>query len=74
MLLARIAAELRNHDELSERLLPVRFMEESQEIFNAGDFWLESLFYLAREQGTMRATWSRCCPVTRRKPMRCGPS
>ena len=50
MLLARIAAELRTHDELSERLLPVRFMEESQEIFNVGDFWLESLFYLAREQ------------------------
>ena len=50
MLLARIAAELRTHDELSERLLPDRFMEESQEIFNVGDFWLEALFYLAREQ------------------------
>ena len=50
MLLARVAAELRTDDALSERLLPVRFMEESQEIFSVGDFWLEALFYLAREQ------------------------
>ena len=49
MLLARVAAELRSDRELSERLLPVRFMEESQEIFDLTDFWLESLFYLARE-------------------------
>ena len=49
MLLARIAAELRSNRGLSERLLPVRFMEESQEIFDMTDFWLESLFYLARE-------------------------
>ena len=46
MLLARVAAELRIHRELSEWLLPVRFMEESQEIFNLGDFWLETLFHL----------------------------
>ena len=51
MLLARVAAELRAHQELSERLLPVRFTEESQEIFNLGDFWLETLFHLAREVG-----------------------
>ena len=49
MLLARVAAELRTNREFSERLLPVRFMEESQEIFNLGDFWLEMLFHLARE-------------------------
>ena len=52
MMLARVAAELRTDSELSERLLPVRFMEESQEIFNLADFWLESLFYLAREHAT----------------------
>ena len=52
MMLARAAAELRTDSELSERLLPVRFMEESQEIFNLADFWLESLFYLAREHAT----------------------
>ena len=49
MLLARAAAEMRTNDELSERLLPVRFMEESHEIISAADFWLETLFYLARE-------------------------
>ena len=48
MLLARVAAELRTNREFSERLLPIRFMEESQEIFNMGDFWLETLFHLAR--------------------------
>ena len=50
MMLARIAAELRTDGDLTEQLLPVRFMEESQEIFNLGDFWLETLFYLAREE------------------------
>ena len=49
MLLARVAAELRTDGALSERLLPVRFMEESQEVFTLADFWLEALFHLARE-------------------------
>ncbi len=49
MLLARAAAEIRANDELARRLLPVRFMEESQEIFHMADFWLETLFHLARE-------------------------
>ena len=49
MLLARVASELRTDDELSAHLLPVRFMEESQEIFGIADFWLETLFHLARE-------------------------
>ena len=49
MLLARVAAELRTDDGLSNFLLPVRFMEESQEIFNVADFWIEALFYLAKE-------------------------
>ena len=48
MLLARTAAELRTNEELSGHLLPVQFMEESQEIFNLADFWLETLFHLAR--------------------------
>ena len=38
MLLARVAAEIRTDDELSARLLPVRFMEESQEISGIADF------------------------------------
>ncbi len=49
MLLARVAAALNTDIELSKRLLPVRFMEESHEIFGLADFWLETLFYLARE-------------------------
>ena len=49
MLLARVAAELRTDDGLSRSLLPVRFMEESHEVFDIGDFWLETLFHLARE-------------------------
>ena len=49
MLLARIAAEIRTKNEFSEHLMPVRFMEENQEISNIADFWLESLFHLAQE-------------------------
>ena len=49
MLLACVAAELRANDALAKRLLPVRFMEESQEIMDAGDFWLEALFHLTAE-------------------------
>ena len=52
MLLARVAAELRTDGELSNRLLPVRFMEESPEIFDMADFWLETLFHLARESAS----------------------
>ena len=49
MLLARTAAEIRMSHELAQHLLPVSFMEESQEIFSLTDFWLETLFHLARE-------------------------
>ncbi len=49
MLLARAAADLRAGGELSAGLFPVRFMEESLEIFDTADFWLESLFHLSRE-------------------------
>ena len=59
MLLARAAAEFPADDELSGRLLPVRFMEESQEIFNLTDFWLETLFHLARESATHDPEFAR---------------
>ncbi len=49
MLLARVASELRTGAELSQRLLPVRFMEESLEILDIADFWLETLFFLSKE-------------------------
>ena len=49
MLLARVAAELRTNPEYTGKLLPVRFMEESHEIRHIGDFWLDTLYYLAKE-------------------------
>ena len=49
MLLARVAAELRRNRDLASHLLPIRFMEESQEIYDLAGFWLETLFHLARE-------------------------
>ncbi len=59
MLLARVAAELHANDSLAERLLPVRFMEESQEIFTPVDFWLETLFHLARESAGLNPEVAR---------------
>ncbi len=59
MLLARVTAELNTNDELSECLLPVRFMEESHEILDITDFWLETLFHLARESVRHDSTLAR---------------
>ena len=69
MLLARVAAELRAKEEFREALLPVRFMEESHEIVDVGDFWLEALFHLGREvaparpelAGELQATHAALC-------------
>ena len=49
MMLARIAAELRANEDLRREFLLVRFMEESYEVFNLADFWLDVLLYLAPE-------------------------
>ena len=49
MMLARVAAELRASEELRRHFLPVRFMEESYEVFHAGEFWLDALFHLVPE-------------------------
>ena len=54
MLLARASAELRTNEAFSGSLLPVRFMEESHEIADLADFWLEALFHLAREISPVR--------------------
>ena len=48
MMLARVAAEIRTNGELTPHYLSIRFMEESQEIFSIADFWLETLFHLAK--------------------------
>ncbi|MDE2822211.1 MAG: hypothetical protein OXK79_01725, partial [Chloroflexota bacterium] len=59
MLLARVAAELRTNPRLARHLLPVRFMEESHEIFDMADFWLECLFYLAKESAVRESSIGR---------------
>ena len=69
MLLARCAAELRTNTEFAEFLVPVRFMEESHEISDISDFWLETLFHFAREvapahpglASELRATHASLC-------------
>ena len=49
MMLTRVAAELRANEALRREFLPVRFMEESYEVFDLADFWLDVLLYLAPE-------------------------
>ena len=49
MLLRRLAAELRLDSELSGHFLPVQFMEENLEVDSLADFWMETLFQLAKE-------------------------
>ena len=46
-LLLRVAAEVRRDPDLSSRFLPVVFAEESYEVSNVGEFWLEALSRLA---------------------------
>ncbi len=59
MLLARVAAELRQSSDFQGQLFALRFMEESQEIFNIADFWLESLFFLASQLTKIHPDLSR---------------
>ena len=66
MLLARVAAELRRSREFAGHLLPVRFMEESQEIYDLADFWLETLFHLAREIAATDSGFARELSETHR--------
>ena len=65
MLLARVAAELRADTELAACLLPVRFMEESDEVFSAADLWLEVLFYLALAIDKQNPEFARSLRETR---------
>ena len=58
MLLARAAAELHTSETLQQKLLPVRFTEESYEVFDVGDFWLDALFHLAPEAAHLDAELS----------------
>ena len=65
MLLARVAAELRSHEDFDRSLLPVGFMEESHQIFSLTDFWLETMFHLANEVNEPDAALARQLRDTR---------
>ena len=77
MLLARAEAELRTNEELSEHFLPVRFMEENHEISTVADFWIETLFHLARVSAPahpglateLRATHASLCDRWRERTL-----
>ena len=48
-LLLRVALEVRSDPELSSRLHPILFAEESYAVSTCGEFWLESLSRLAQQ-------------------------
>ena len=62
-LLLRAVAEVRRDEELSSRLLPVVFPEESYRVSTCGEFWLECLARLAdqvpvvRDGPDLRRSW-----------------
>ncbi len=49
MLLLRVASEIRSDPELSSRLYPIVFAEESYGVGTCGEFWLECLSHLSRQ-------------------------
>ena len=49
-LLLRVASEIRSDPELSSRLYPIMFAEESYGVGTCGEFWLEALSRLANQE------------------------
>ena len=49
-LLLRVALEVRSDPELSSRLYPIVFSEESYSVSTCGEFWLECLSRLAQQE------------------------
>ena len=49
-LLLRVALEVRSDPELSSRLYPIVFAEESYSVSTCGEFWLECLSRLAQQE------------------------
>ena len=49
-LLLRVALEVRSDPELSSRLYPIVFAEESYSVSTCGEFWLECLCRLAQQE------------------------
>ena len=62
-LLLRVAIEVRRSSDLSSRLFPITFAEESYEVGTCGEFWLECLDRLAGQApdnesaADLRRTW-----------------
>ena len=54
-LLVRVAAQVRR-DESLDAFFPIVFPEESYEISNVGEFWLECLYHLAQQAPTEERT------------------
>ena len=50
-LLRRVAAAVRETQELASHWYPLAFGEESYEVASAGQFWLEALYYLGVQTG-----------------------
>ncbi|MDH5389425.1 MAG: AAA family ATPase, partial [Gammaproteobacteria bacterium] len=65
MLLARVAAELRQNPKFSSQLLPVRFMEESMEVLCIADFWLECLLHLINALNELHTERAEALRATR---------
>lgn len=65
MLLARVAAELRQNPKFSSQLLPVRFMEESMEVLCIADFWLECLLHLINALNVLHSERAEALRSTR---------
>ena len=55
-LLLRVAIEARRNPELSSRIFPITFAEESYEVSTCGEFWLECLSRLADQAS--RPDWA----------------
>jgi len=51
-LIRRIQAEVRLDSDLASEWIPVAFGEESYSITSAGEFWLESIYHLAKTIGS----------------------
>ena len=62
-LLLRAAIEARRNTELSSRLFPITFAEESYDVGTCGEFWLESLSRLAEQapQSDQGSDLTRTC-------------
>ena len=57
MFVLRVAAEVRRKPELSEHWYPIIYAEESYNVSNCGEFWLEAIYHLS--QTTIGKRWQR---------------